>query len=762
MALKRYLIQNLDCANCAAKIEAKFNALPEVQEATITFATRQLRLTADDPDRLIQKLVQVARTVEDGVEILPWEAHRHQEHAHHEHHHHGDSCGHDHHGDSCGCHGHEHHHDHEHCDCHAHHHDHEHCDCHHDHGHHHEDHHETHHHDYDTSESPLGILLGAGLFLLGLALQQVTVFGLSLGLPLFVVSYLILGWEVLATAGKNLLKGHVFDENFLMGIATLGAFCIQEFPEAVGVMLFYRVGEYFEHRAVARSRSQIMQAVDLRPETVLRVVGDETVTTPAEEAQVGDLLLVRPGDRIPLDSVVISGESRIDTAPITGEPVPVAVKPGDPVISGCVNTAGQLTVRVEKPLEESMVTRILDSVENAAAGKPKIDRFITRFARIYTPIVVISAGVVAILPSLVTGDWNYWVYTALSFLVMSCPCALVLSVPLAFFSGIGAGSKQGILFKSGLSIEALAGVKAVAMDKTGTVTKGDFSLQEISGDEEMLALCAGCERNSTHPVAVSIVSAATARGLTMPTPASVQEIAGHGIEALVNGTQVLCGNEKLMKKHGISLPAVDTAPGTRVWVARDGVLLGWLRIADTLKADAADAVAQLKALGVATVMLTGDDTSAARSVAQEAGIDEVYARLLPDEKLSTLQSLRKKHGSVMFVGDGINDAPVLSGADVGAAMGTGADAAIEAADVVYLHATVTAIPASLEIAARTRRIAWQNVIFALAIKLAVMILGILGYASMWAAVFADSGVAMLCVLHAMLPLYTKKHNNSKR
>lgn len=762
MALKRYLIQNLDCANCAAKIEAKFNALPEVQEATITFATRQLRLTADDPDRLIQKLVQVARTVEDGVEILPWEAHRHQEHAHHEHHHHGDSCGHDHHGDSCGCHGHEHHHDHEHCDCHAHHHDHEHCDCHHDHGHHHEDHHETHHHDHGASESPLGILLGAGLFLLGLALQQVTVFGLSLGLPLFVASYLILGWEVLATAGKNLLKGHVFDENFLMGIATLGAFCIQEFPEAVGVMLFYRVGEYFEHRAVARSRSQIMQAVDLRPETVLRVVGDETVTIPAEEAQVGDLLLVRPGDRIPLDSVVISGESRIDTAPITGEPVPVAVKPGDPVISGCVNTAGQLTVRVEKPLEESMVTRILDSVENAAAGKPKIDRFITRFARIYTPIVVISAGVVAILPSLVTGDWNYWVYTALSFLVMSCPCALVLSVPLAFFSGIGAGSKQGILFKSGLSIEALAGVKAVSMDKTGTVTKGDFSLQEISGDEEMLALCAGCERNSTHPVAVSIVSAATARGLTMPTPASVQEIAGHGIEALVNGTQVLCGNEKLMKKHGISLPAVDTAPGTRVWVARDGVLLGWLRIADTLKADAADAVAQLKALGVATVMLTGDDTSAARSVAQEAGIDEVYARLLPDEKLSTLQSLRKKHGSVMFVGDGINDAPVLSGADVGAAMGTGADAAIEAADVVYLHATVTAIPASLEIAARTRRIAWQNVIFALAIKLAVMILGILGYASMWAAVFADSGVAMLCVLHAMLPLYTKKHNNSKR
>ncbi len=745
MAMKRYLIQNLDCANCAAKIEAKFNALPEVEQATITFATRQLRLTAEDPDRLIEQLVQVARTVEGGVEILPWEAHRnaehhHDHHEHHEHHHHGEGSCHD---DHCNCHDHHHEHHHDHCDCHEHEHEHEH----------------SHH---GEGESSLGILVGAGLFLLGLLLQKVTVLGISIGLPLFVASYLILGWEVLATAGKNLLKGHVFDENFLMGIATLGAFCIQEFPEAVGVMLFYRVGEYFEHRAVERSRNQIMQAVDLRPETVLLVKGSETVTIPAEDAQAGDILLVRPGDRIPLDSVVISGKSRIDTAPITGEPVPIFVKPGDNVISGCVNTAGQLTVRVEKPLSESMVTRILDSVENAAAGKPKIDRFITRFARVYTPIVVISAAVVAIIPSLVTGDWNYWVYTALSFLVMSCPCALVLSVPLAFFSGIGAGSKEGILFKSGASIEALAGVKAIAMDKTGTVTKGDFSLQELSGSEEMLALCAGCERNSTHPVAVSIVTAARERGLTLPTPTSVQEIAGHGIEAVVSDAQILCGNEKLMESHGISLPDTPSAPGTRVWVAKDGVLLGWLRIADTLKQDAAEAVAQLKSLGIATAMLTGDDASAANAVAQEAGIDEVYARLLPDEKLTTLQHLRETHGSVMFVGDGINDAPVLSGADVGAAMGTGADAAIEAADVVYLHATVSAIPDSIAIAAQTKRIAWQNVIFALAIKLAVMILGILGKASMWAAVFADSGVAMLCVLHAMLPLYTKKRKNSKR
>lgn len=739
MVLKRYLITNLDCANCAAKIEAKFNALPEVQEATITFATRQLRLTAENPDSLIPTLVQIARTVEDGVEIQPWQNRSH----HHEHHH--DGC-HEHHGEHC-CHDHEH--GHEHCDHHDHH---EHCTCH--------NHHE--HHNHDDSESPMGILIGSGIFLVALLLRSVTVADLSVSIPLFMISYLILGWDVLTTAGKNLLRGHIFDENFLMSIATLGAFFIQEFPEAVGVMLFYRVGEFFEHRAVARSRNQIMEAVDLRPETVLLQKGDSVVSIPASDANIGDLLLVRPGDRIPLDSKVIDGESRIDTAPITGEPVPVSVRPGDSVISGCVNTSGRLILEVQKPLSESMVTRILDSVENAAAGKPKIDRFITRFARIYTPIVVIGAALIAVIPSLITGQWNYWVYTALSFLVMSCPCALVLSVPLAFFSGIGAGSKEGILFKSGSSIEALADVKVVAMDKTGTVTKGTFSLQEISGDDEMLALCAGCEQNSTHPIAASIVTAATERGLTLAVPDHIEELAGHGIVATVKGETVLCGNDKLMALYNIALPDVHKNTGTRVWVAKDGVLLGWLRIADALKNDAGDAIEQLKKLGTTTAMLTGDGAATAHAVAAEVGIDEVYAQLLPDEKLSVLQKLRAAHGSVMFVGDGINDAPVLSGADVGAAMGTGADAAIEAADVVYLRSNVTAIPTSLHIAAKTRRIAWENVIFALAVKITVMILGVLGYASMWAAVSADSGVAMLCVLHAMAPLYMKKNKISKR
>ena len=691
MEQRIYYLKNLDCANCAAKIEAKFNALPEVESATIIFPTRQLRLTAENPDALIEKLTKIARTVEGEVEI--------HTHAHHEHH------------EQCHCHDHDH----------------------------------EHHH--GETESPVGILIGAGLFVAGLLSASLPI----LPIVLFVAAYLLLGWEVLTTAAKNLVKGHVFDENFLMSIATLGAFAIGEFPEAVGVMLFYRVGEYFEHRAVERSRSQIMEAVDLRPETVPRLEHDAVVTIPAADAQIGDLLLVRPGDRIPLDGVVVSGESRIDTAPITGESVPVSVRPGSEVISGCVNTSGQLTIRVEKTLETSMVTRILESVENAAAGKPKIDRFITRFAKIYTPIVVGTAALVAIVPSLITGDWNYWVYTALSFLVMSCPCALVLSVPLAYFCGIGAGSKQGILFKSGLTLEALASVKAVVLDKTGTVTKGDFSVQEIVGGKEVLTLCAACEQHSTHPIAASILSAA--ENCSLPQPETVEEIAGHGILAVLDGKQILCGNAKLLARYGIQVPQTV---GTRVYVAENGTLLGWLVLGDTIKEDASDAIRSLKRMGIATAMLTGDEASTAQEVGTLLGIDEIHARLLPHEKLETLKKLRQKYGPVMFVGDGINDAPVLSGSDVGAAMGSGADAAIEAADVVFMKAQVAAIPESIRIAAQTRRTAWQTVIFALTIKLIVRFLGIFGYASMWAAVFADSGVAALCVAYAILPLYLKK------
>ena len=682
---------NLGCANCAAKMEAKFNAHPGVEFASITFATKQLRLVAENPDALIPELTKIAQTVEHEVtiETREPEASAKQQNANRK----------------------------------------------------------------EQDKELRSILAGAGLFVLGLILD-----GFGLKWPMVgccIIAYLILGRDVVATAMKNLTRGHVFDENFLMSIATIGAFFIGEYPEAVGVMLFYRVGTYFEHRAVERSRSQIMEAVDLRPETVNLLEGDKVSVIPAAEAYVGDELLVRPGDRIPLDGVVIRGESRIDTAPITGEPVPVHVKPGSEVISGCVNGSGQLVIRVEKELSESMVTRILDSVENAAASKPQIDRFITRFARVYTPAVVAIAAATAIIPSILTGDWNHWVYTALSFLVMSCPCALVLSVPLAFFSGIGKGSKKGILFKGGVSIEAMSKIKAVIMDKTGTITKGDFRVQKVAGGLDILKLCASCEQTSTHPIGQSIVAAAKERGMELFKPDELEEIPGQGIRAKVDGRTILCGNETLLREAGIKLNPIADETGTCVLVAVDDRFMGYLVIADTIKEGAKEAISRLKKNGIATVMLTGDGADTAEVVSRAVGIEEVHAKLLPHQKLDRLRSIRKEKGAAMFVGDGINDAPVLAGADVGAAMGSGADAAIEAADVVFMTSAVDAIPESLEIARQTNAIAWQNVIFALAIKFAVMVLGLLGFASMWLAVFADSGVAMLCVLNSIRILYKK-------
>ncbi len=702
---KTYTLEHLDCANCAAKIEAKFNALPGVQ-AVIVFPTRKLQLEAEDPDALIPQLTALGRTVEGGFTITACEHHHH-------HHDHGCACGHEH-----------HHHDHE-------------CACGHEH----------HHHKKERRALP-GILMGAGLFAVGIALQ--TLVALPLYIPVFLAAWLLLGWKILWTAGKNLVKGHVFDENFLMSIATLGAFAIGEFPEAAGIMLFYRIGEYFEEQAVERSRKRIMEAVDLRPQTVTLENG--TVIS-ADAAKPGDVLLVRPGDRIPLDGVVLSGTSRLDTAPLTGEPVPVSVIPGSSVLSGCVNLSGLLKIRAEKPLQDSMVTRILRSVEDAAASKPRIDRFITRFARIYTPIVVALAVLTAVVPSLITGNWDYWVYTALSFLVMSCPCALVLSVPLAFFSGIGAGSRKGILFKGGLAMEALTKVRAVVMDKTGTLTEGSFTV--LQGDDRLLALCASCEQCSTHPIAQSILAEASARGLALEEPVELEELAGLGIRAKLRGKEILCGNEKLLKKYEIQIKAPEDPGLTMVYIAENGVCLGAIALGDRIKEESMDAVSALHRQGLFTAMLTGDQLQGAQAVAQKLQIGAVYAQLLPHEKLARLQTIRQERGAVLFVGDGINDAPVLAGADVGAAMGSGADAAIEAADVVFMTSRTTAIPQALSIARHTRRIAWQNVVFALAVKIAVMILGLLGFASMWAAVFADTGVAMLCVLNSIRAMRSK-------
>ncbi len=608
-------------------------------------------------------------------------------------------------------------------------------------------------HDKKKYPAWLGIGVGAVLFVAAIFLPK------ELATITYVLAYVILGGKILKEAGKNILKGQVFDENFLMSIATLAAFVIGDYAEAVGVMLFFRIGEYFEEIAVEKSRTQIMDAVDLRPEVVNYVHNSHVHVIPAKEAKIGDVLLVRVGERIPLDGVVVAGKSRIDTAPITGEPVPVSVRTGDKVTSGCINTSGTLQMRVEATLEESMVTRILDAVENAAASKPKIDRFITRFARVYTPVVVGLAVLTALIPSIVTGDWYYWIYTAISFLVISCPCALVLSVPLAYFAGIGTASKQGILFKGGLAMEMMKHVKAVVMDKTGTITEGNFVVQKcvaVNGEEEeLLRIAAIAESVSTHPIAHSIVLKAKECGFEIEQPISVDEIAGKGVCAETSQGKVLCGNRAWMLENQIGLSEQGIASGTEVCVALEGNYLGCIVISDTVKSDSKSAIATLKKAGFKTVMLTGDAKESAEAVAKEVGVEEVYAKLLPEEKLSHLNTLRRKYGNVMFVGDGINDAPVLAGADVGAAMGSGADAAMEAADLVFMTSSMEAIPVALSISKKTNAIALQNVVFAIVIKVAVMILGLLGMANMWMAVFADTGVAMLCVLNSVRTLFKK-------
>ena len=591
-----------------------------------------------------------------------------------------------------------------------------------------------------------------------MALQFIPVQG-WLHLALYLVAYGIIGYDILRKAGKGIVNGRIFDENFLMSIATLGAIAIDALPEAVGVILFYRIGEFFEHKATDRSRTEIMNAVDMRPQEV-RVVdtcgGGEIVVMAPEKVEVGSTIEVRPGDLIPLDGTVLEGETRVNTAPVTGEPVPVRAVPGTQLMSGCINESGRITMRVDKVLEESMVTKILDAVENAASSKPKIDRFITRFARVYTPIVVALSLAVAIIPSLITGEWHKWIYTALTFLVISCPCALVLSVPLAFFSGIGNASKHGILLKGGRVIEALANVKAVALDKTGTITSGEFKVQNVEtvgshvSNVQLLSMAAAIEAVSTHPIATSIVSEAKAQGITVEASDFVQELAGEGMVGMTDGQQVLVGNRRLMERYNVQgYPTESAEYGTEVLVAEGNTYLGRIIIADEARPDSAEAIANLNGQDIKTVMLTGDAEASANYIAKETGVSAVRAQLLPQDKLSVVQDIRSEYGPTMFVGDGINDAPVLAGADVGGAMGSGADAAIEAADVVFMRPSLTAIAHILDLSKATLRVAWQNVVFAIAVKILIMALGLMGYASMWWAVFGDTGVSILCILNSV-------------
>lgn len=699
------LLKDLNCANCAAKIEDRIRKMDVVETANFTLATHQLKLTGswEDREALKRDIQDICDAIEEGVTVADYERKSKAT---------MDDHGHD--------------------------------------------------HDHGSDAVTIAVIVAGLLFMLYEVLSSfVPSISLpeSIETPIYYVAYILLAFPVLRIAGRNILKGEVFDENFLMSIATLGAIAIDALPEAVGVILFYRIGEFFEEKATDRSRTEIMNAVDMRPQEV-RVVdtgcGGEIVVMAPEKVEVGWTIEVRPGDLIPLDGTVLEGETRVNTAPVTGEPVPVRAVPGTQLMSGCINESGRITMRVDKVLEESMVTKILDAVENAASSKPKIDRFITRFARVYTPIVVAFALAVAIIPSLITGEWHKWIYTALTFLVISCPCALVLSVPLAFFSGIGNASKHGILLKGGRVIEALANVKAVALDKTGTITSGEFKVQNVEtvgshvSNAQLLSMASAIEAVSTHPIATSIVSEAKEQGITVEASDFVQELAGEGMVGMVDGQQVLVGNRRLMERYAVQgYPTEATEYGTEVLVAEGNVYLGRIIIADEARPDSAAAIADLNGQDIKTVMLTGDAEASANYIAKETGVSAVRAQLLPQDKLSVVQDIRSEYGPTMFVGDGINDAPVLAGADVGGAMGSGADAAIEAADVVFMRPSLTAIAHILDLSKATLRVAWQNVVFAIAVKILIMALGLMGYASMWWAVFGDTGVSILCILNSI-------------
>ena len=727
-----YVLKNLCCANCAAKISDRVSKLEGIETADFTLATQQFKVTGviNDVSVLGQQIQDICDVVEEGVVVEVYKRTPKKRLAA---------------VTECGCCG---GHDHAHGDDHGH-----------DHG--------LEHVGGDKS----GLVIVAGLAFM--AFELLTTFVPSLSLPepvelaLFGIAYIFLAFPVLRTAGKNILKGEIFDENFLMSIATLGAIAIGSITEAVGVMLFYRIGVYFEERATERSRTEILNAIDMRPQEV-RVVGTDGAVTIAdpEDVAVGQIIEVRAGDSIPLDGTVVEGTTRINTAPVTGEPVPVKAEPGTELLSGCINENSRITMRVDKPLDESMVTKILDAVENAASSKPKIDRFITRFAKVYTPIVVFLALAVAIIPSLITGEWEKWIYTALTFLVISCPCALVLSVPLAFFSGIGNASKQGILLKGGRVIEALANITAVAMDKTGTITTGEFKVVDVATSStavttvDVLRLAGAVEISSSHPIANSIMAETDAQYIPVTRAESIQEFAGEGlVGTLVGeslGNQVLVGNRRLMDRYEVrNYPNDVNEYGTEVLVAVDGYYVGRIVIADTPRHDSAKAIHRLNDMGIQTVMLTGDGEASAQFIAKSTGVSAVKAQLLPQDKLSAVTDIRKEYGPTMFVGDGINDAPVLAGADVGSAMGSGADAAIEAADVVFMRPSLESVAKVLNLSKATVSIAWQNVIFAIAVKILIMGLGLAGYASMWWAVFGDTGVSILCILNSVRILYKK-------
>ena len=793
-----YFISGLDCANCAAKLERHLREITYFDNVIIDFMAQKLILTAKDTEALqkgLQEALQVIARVEPGVTIaekakmkksrasqtrirqvtqdahcgcdykheITQDTHCHDEHCScgHEHHHNHEEHTH-HHDGYCSC-GHEHHHAHEE---HIHQHN-EHCHCGQEHYHEHEElmynevsavaiEHVQKKDGRFTNEMKQGLVkisISTVLFFAALLLDSSSV----LQLGVYLLAYFIVGSEVLLRAAKNILRGQVFDENFLMSIATVGAFCIGEYPEGVMVMLLYQLGELFQNYAVQRSRRSIAELMDIKPEVAHIKMSGQYIDVEPEEVTVGDIIQVRPGERIPLDGVVLEGHSALNTVALTGESVPREVGPQEVVMSGCINTSGVLLIQVEKEYDDSTVAKILDLVENASSKKAETENFITRFARFYTPIVVVIAAILAVVPPMILHEpFSGWVYRALVFLVISCPCALVISIPLTFFSGLGVCSRHGVLVKGSNYLEALAQMETAVFDKTGTLTQGQFTVTEVHpifmAEHELLYYAACAESISNHPIAEAILKA-NQKSFSADAVQSAEELAGHGVSAMIEGHHVLAGNYRLMEQYQIDFDRVD-AMDTIVYIAIDQVFRGWIRIADTVKPDAKEMVAQLKTLGVHNiVMLTGDNQNAAEQVAKQLGITKIFSQLLPGDKVACLEQLLAKKSpkaTVAFTGDGLNDAPVLARADVGIAMGgLGSDAAIEAADVVIMNDQPSKLADAVQIARKTRTIVTQNIVFVLAIKFLVLLLGALGHATMWMAVFADVGVAFLAILNAV-------------
>jgi len=722
--VKVYL-DGLTCANCAGKIETAVNALKETKQADINMVKQTMEVSlidGADERNMFKKIEKIVHKHEPDVGVALEKGKLSNK----------SSCS----CSDCHC------HDHEHVREHEHEHEYEHT---HDHSHGHGD---------DMEAKKLWIRFGVGgvLFLAAVFLGDT-----SVALYLHLIAYGIFGYDVLLRAFKNILRGQIFDENFLMSISTLGAIAIDQMPEAVFVMLFYQVGEAFQDYAVRRSRKSITALLDIRPDFAEIITENGIKRVHPEEVKIDDIILVKAGERIPLDGKVKEGHALLDTAALTGEALPRGVEPGSEVLSGCINMDGNLKIQVTRPFGDSTVMKILEMVENAAGKKSKTERFITRFARVYTPLVVGLAVALAVLPPLLGfGEFQMWFGRALIFLVVSCPCALVLSVPLSYFAGIGEASKNGILIKGGGDLDTLCHVEQVVFDKTGTLTKGQFSVVEIEADdkEELLYLSALGEANSNHPIAEAIVQEfKKTKDIPMDLVVEYKELGGFGISYSLNGEQVLLGNQRLMEREKISYTPYKGV-GSVVYVTKDGEYKGYIVVADTLKEGCKEALSELRSKGVhSMVMLTGDRKENAETMAIDLGLNRFYAELLPGDKLRILEELKGKEDALSktaFVGDGINDAPVLAGADLGIAMGgIGSDAAIEAADVVLMDDDIGKLAVGIRIAKNTRIIVRQNIVFALGIKALVLVLSAIGMATMWMAVFADVGVAVLAILNAM-------------